>query len=126
MVLTCWAICRKHRRSLPVILLSGMPLDQIQQHIHGLPNAELPPLMLKPIDMDQLTQVLELQLRGDLSRSLEEDAKQRQHFQLIQSTGPDVSGKIGVILRARAPRPQHRTSGPLPPTPVPQARARGF
>src|SRR5450432_1119285 len=32
---------QKHRRGLPVILLSGMPLDQIQQHIHGLPNQEL-------------------------------------------------------------------------------------
>src|SRR3954466_12101297 len=68
---------QKHRRGLPVVLLSGMPLDQIQQHIHGLPKAELPPLMLKPIDVDQLMQVLELQLHGDLSRSIE-DAK-RQH-----------------------------------------------
>ena len=68
---------QKHRKSLPVILLSGMPLDQIQQHIHGLPKAELPPLMLKPIDVDQLMQVLELQLHGDLSRSIED--AERQH-----------------------------------------------
>jgi CheY-like chemotaxis protein len=71
---------QKHRRSLPVILLSGMPLDQIQQHIHDLPNAELPPLMLKPIDMNQLTEVLELQLHGDLPRTLADaDRKERSN-----------------------------------------------
>jgi CheY-like chemotaxis protein len=57
---------QKHRKGLPVILLSGMPLDQIQQEIHGLPSRELPPLFLKPIDLDQLMQVLDLQLRGEL------------------------------------------------------------
>ena len=64
---------QKHRRGLPVILLSGMPLDQIQQHIHGLPQHELPPLMLKPIDVDQLMEVLKLQLRGDLTRAIEQE-----------------------------------------------------
>jgi len=67
---------QKHRRGLPVILLSGMPLDQIQQHIHGLPQQELPPLMLKPINVDQLMEVLELQLRGDLTRAMENEGKQ--------------------------------------------------
>lgn len=57
---------QKHRRSLPVILLSGMPLDQIQQEMHELPTPELPPLFLKPVDLDQLMQVLELQLAGEL------------------------------------------------------------
>jgi CheY-like chemotaxis protein len=57
---------QKHRKGLPVVLLSGMPLDQIQQEIHGLPSRELPPLFLKPIDLDQLMQVLDLQLRGEL------------------------------------------------------------
>ena len=57
---------QKHRKSLPVILLSGMPLDQIQQEIHGLPSRELPPLFLKPIDLDQLMQLMELQLRGEM------------------------------------------------------------
>jgi len=60
------AYLQKHRKALPVILLSGMPLDQIQQEIHGLPTRELPPLFLKPIDLDQLLQVLDLQLRGEL------------------------------------------------------------
>jgi CheY-like chemotaxis protein len=57
---------QQHRRGLPVVLLSGMPPDQIQQQIHGLPEPELPPLMLKPVDLDQLVEVLELQLRGEL------------------------------------------------------------
>jgi|SRR3954452_2139372 CheY-like chemotaxis protein len=57
---------QKHRRGLPVILLSGMPVDQIQQKIHGLPQHELPPLFLKPIDLDPLLQVLELQLSGQM------------------------------------------------------------
>jgi two-component system, response regulator PdtaR len=57
---------QKHRRSLPVILLSGMPVDQIQQEIHDLPSRELPPLFLKPVDLDQLMQVMELQLNGEL------------------------------------------------------------
>ena len=57
---------QKHRRGLPVILLSGMPVDQIQQNIHGLPSQELPPLFLKPIDLTSLLQVLDLQLSGGL------------------------------------------------------------
>jgi two-component system, OmpR family, response regulator len=57
---------QNHRRALPVILLSGMPVDQIQQKMHGLPTRELPPLFLKPIDLDQLLEVLELQLDGQL------------------------------------------------------------
>jgi two-component system OmpR family response regulator len=69
---------QKHRRALPVVLLSGMPLDQIQQHIHGLPSRELPPLMLKPIDVDQLLEVLELQMRGDLNRAVQEEQGRTQ------------------------------------------------
>lgn len=60
------AYLQKHRRGLPVVLLSGMAVDQIQQEIHSLPSHELPPLFLKPIDLDQLLQVLELQLSGQL------------------------------------------------------------
>ncbi len=71
---------QKHRRGLPVILLSGMPLDQIQENIHGLPTHELPPLLLKPIDMHQLMEVLELQLNGGVPQVPEEmqDAQQSQ------------------------------------------------
>jgi CheY-like chemotaxis protein len=57
---------QEHRRSLPVILLSGMPLDSIQHKIHQLPDRALPPLLLKPIDPDQLLGILDLQLNGEL------------------------------------------------------------
>jgi CheY-like chemotaxis protein len=55
---------QEHRRSLPVILLSGMPLNEIQHKMHRLHERELPPLMLKPVDPEQLIQVVELQLGG--------------------------------------------------------------
>jgi CheY-like chemotaxis protein len=57
---------QQHRRALPVILLSGMPVDEIQQNIHVLPTHELPPLFLKPVDLDSLLQILEMQLTGNL------------------------------------------------------------
>jgi len=57
---------QEHRRGLPVILLSGMPVDQIQHEIRSLPSPELPPLFLKPVDPHQLMRVLELQLSGEL------------------------------------------------------------
>jgi CheY-like chemotaxis protein len=55
-----------HRRGLPVVLLSGLPIDLIQLKMHGLTSLELPPLFLKPVDLDQLLGVLELQLAGAL------------------------------------------------------------
>ncbi len=60
---------QEHRRSLPVILLSGMPLHTIQHKMHNLPTPELPPLLIKPIDPDQLLGILELQLAGLLPTS---------------------------------------------------------
>jgi len=51
---------QEHRRALPVILLSGMSLDRIQHKIKALPTPELPPLLIKPIDPDQLLTILEL------------------------------------------------------------------
>jgi len=57
---------QKHRRGLPVVLLSGMPVDLIQLKMHGLSHQELPPLFLKPVDLDQLIAVLDLQLAGEL------------------------------------------------------------
>ncbi len=57
---------QEHRRSLPVILLSGMPLHTIQHKMNNLPTPELPPLLIKPIDPDQLLGILELQLSGQL------------------------------------------------------------
>jgi CheY-like chemotaxis protein len=60
------AYLQKHRPGLPVILLSGMPVDQIQHKMHRLPSHELPPLFIKPIDPNQLLEVLELKLSGQL------------------------------------------------------------
>lgn len=60
------AYLQKHRPGLPVILLSGMSLDLIQRKMHKLPTRELPPLFIKPINPDQLFEVLELKLNGEL------------------------------------------------------------
>ena len=56
----------EHRKSLPVILLSGMPPDEIQDKINSLRDRELPPLLLKPVDPEQLVGMVELQLSGQL------------------------------------------------------------
>ena len=56
----------KHRRSLPVILLSGMKPEDIQDKMLQLHDRELPPLLLKPVDPEQLVDVVELQLSGKL------------------------------------------------------------
>jgi CheY-like chemotaxis protein len=66
---------QEHRRALPVVLLSGMPLHQIQHKMHVLPTHELPPLLIKPIDPEQLLGVLELQLTGTLP-DREEDTRE--------------------------------------------------
>lgn len=57
---------QEHRRALPVILMSGMPLDQIQHRTNSLPTPELPPLFIKPVDPEQILQIVELQLSGQL------------------------------------------------------------
>jgi CheY-like chemotaxis protein len=57
---------QEHRRALPVIVVSGMPLDEIQQHLKRMPRPELPPLLTKPFDPEQLLQLLELELSGGL------------------------------------------------------------
>ena len=57
---------QEHRRNLPVILLSGMALNKIQTKMHGLPSRELPPLLIKPIDPQQLLGLIDLQLNGEL------------------------------------------------------------
>jgi CheY-like chemotaxis protein len=57
---------QEHRQTLPVIVLSGMPLDQIQQQMHRLRKQELPALLLKPVDPQQLLEMVELQLSGQI------------------------------------------------------------
>jgi DNA-binding response OmpR family regulator len=58
----------EHRRALPVILMSGMPPDEIQQEISTLNEPELPPLFIKPFDPRQLVEMVELQLSGEMPR----------------------------------------------------------
>jgi CheY-like chemotaxis protein len=53
---------QENKPALPVILLSGMAVNTIQHKMHGLPTPELPPLLLKPIDPQQLLGLLDLQL----------------------------------------------------------------
>jgi CheY-like chemotaxis protein len=60
------AYVQRHGIDLPVVVLSGLPPDQIGNGIERLPNHELPPLLLKPIDVQQLFQVIELKLAGEL------------------------------------------------------------
>jgi CheY-like chemotaxis protein len=60
------AYVQRHRPELPVVLLSGLPPDDIGNGMHRLPYQELPPLLLKPINSRQLFQVIELKLAGEL------------------------------------------------------------
>src|ERR1051326_467246 len=56
----------EHRRALPVILLSGMAPDEIQQKMGHLKSPELPPLFIKPVDPEQLVELVEMQLSGEM------------------------------------------------------------
>ncbi len=56
----------EHRRGLPVILLTGMNPDLIQGKMYSLRSHSLPPLLIKPIDPEQLVEVVEMQLTGQL------------------------------------------------------------
>jgi len=57
----------QHRPGLPVFVLSGMPVQDIQPEIHRLPNHELPPLLLKPVDVNQLIDMIDMQFSGELN-----------------------------------------------------------
>lgn len=59
------AYLQKNRPGLPVILLSGMPINEIQDRIHLLPTRELPPLLIKPVDPAQLLELIDLELSGE-------------------------------------------------------------
>jgi CheY-like chemotaxis protein len=60
------AYCQNHCPDLPVVVLSGLPPDDIGDGLDRLPIPELPPLLQKPIDSRQLFQVIELKLAGEL------------------------------------------------------------
>lgn len=57
---------REHRRGLPTVLLTGLPPDEIQATMNSTDTANLPPLFEKPCDVDQLLDVLDMLLSGDL------------------------------------------------------------
>jgi response regulator RpfG family c-di-GMP phosphodiesterase len=57
---------QEHRKALPVILLTGMEPNEIQKEMSGLQTHELPPLLLKPVDVGQLLEIVDLQLSGQL------------------------------------------------------------
>lgn len=72
---------QEHRKALPVILMSGMPPDRIQNKIHSLPSPELPPLLIKPFNPDQLLDVIDMQLSGgfpDFHAAADSEAAQPQ------------------------------------------------
>jgi CheY-like chemotaxis protein len=60
------AYVQRQKAELPVVVLSGLPPDEIGDGLQRLPEHELPPLLLKPIDVRQLFQVIELKLAGEL------------------------------------------------------------
>lgn len=60
------AYMQEHRRGLPVIVMSGLSPGEIQSHIHDLPESELPPLLLKPVEMGKLMPLIELLLSHQL------------------------------------------------------------
>jgi len=57
---------QRHNPELPVVVLSGLPPEEIGGGLHRLPQHELPPLLLKPLDLRQLFRVIELKLAGEL------------------------------------------------------------
>ena len=69
---------QEHRQALPVILMSGMPPDEIQHKMDKLRRHELPPLFIKPFDPEQLMEIVEMQLSGQLPEAPEMDAAQQE------------------------------------------------
>ena len=57
---------QKNKQDLPIILLSGLPPDQIQKSMQRLPSRDLPPLLLKPVDPNQLLNIVAMRLTGEL------------------------------------------------------------
>ncbi|MGF1634578.1 MAG: response regulator [Phycisphaerae bacterium] len=57
---------QEHRQSLPVILMSGMTPGEIRRGTGGLKTHTLPPLFFKPVNYNQVLDILELQLAGKM------------------------------------------------------------
>jgi DNA-binding response OmpR family regulator len=73
------AYIQAHRPGLPVILISGMPIEDIQDKIHLLPSRELPPLLLKPVNTDQLLEVIDLSLSDQIPPSPQMEPEHEPH-----------------------------------------------
>ncbi len=56
----------EHRQALPVVLMTGLEPDQIEQKMRHLRRTELPAMLMKPINPTQLLDLLELSLSGNL------------------------------------------------------------
>jgi CheY-like chemotaxis protein len=57
---------QNNRPQLSVLVLSGLPPEEIGEGLDRLPQHELPPLLMKPVDIGQLTDLIELKLAGEL------------------------------------------------------------
>ena len=71
------AYVQREKPDLPVVVLSGLPPEEIGDGLQRLPDHELPPLLLKPVNPDQLLDVMELQLNGELPGWDSQDASVR-------------------------------------------------
>lgn len=57
---------QKQKPETRVILLSGTSPEKIQERLTDLPGHVLPPLLLKPVDPEQVYDLVEMQLSGQL------------------------------------------------------------
>lgn len=56
----------EHRQALPVVLLTGLGPEAIEQKMLQMRLQELPMLLMKPINPNQLLDLLEMQLSGNI------------------------------------------------------------
>ena len=57
---------QKSHNDVPVIIMTGLDVNEIQRSMGRLPVHELPPLLLKPVDAKQLLALVALRLGGEL------------------------------------------------------------
>ena len=57
---------QKSHNDVPVIVMTGLDVNEIQRSMGRLPVHELPPLLLKPVDAKQLLALVALRLGGEL------------------------------------------------------------
>lgn len=57
---------QQEQSDLPVIIMTGLDVNEIQRSMGRLPVHELPTLLLKPIDVRQMLNLVALRLSGEL------------------------------------------------------------